>query len=265
MVAGRKLTPPSGRSPYARSIAYATLTALATEDPDPATRAGVLKPVLTRCCARTPSPRQGRRDRAAAAARRVGEGQAWTWTLPAAPVAEGPAGLRSPLGGTPAAPRAARRTRSAERRSRRRRSSPPAGSGAGQPRAVRACGDASGSAPASIEFPGKARGSAAVPPPVGADSPRATPRGGAGEDSGAFDTVPGGRHRGRWIAAVLVMLALLVGAGIFDRRLRRRRAPPQTRRRACGPPACRPERDTQRGEPDTEPVAAGPWAPSGGS
>ncbi|WP_250001649.1 serine/threonine-protein kinase [Actinoplanes sp. M2I2] len=46
-----------GRSPYARENAMATLTALATEDPDPPSRAGMLGPVLTGLLRRAPRER----------------------------------------------------------------------------------------------------------------------------------------------------------------------------------------------------------------
>src|SRR4051812_32972504 len=48
-----------GRSPYARSTTFATLTALATVDPDPAQRAGVLKPVLSALLRKDPRARAG--------------------------------------------------------------------------------------------------------------------------------------------------------------------------------------------------------------
>ena len=46
-----------GRSPYARSSTMATLTALATAQPDPARRAGVLRPVLNGLLRRNPKDR----------------------------------------------------------------------------------------------------------------------------------------------------------------------------------------------------------------
>ncbi|MFI7608219.1 serine/threonine-protein kinase [Micromonospora sp. NPDC049366] len=48
-----------GRSPYARSSAMATLTALATAPPDPAPHAGPLEPVLTGLLRREPGARLG--------------------------------------------------------------------------------------------------------------------------------------------------------------------------------------------------------------
>ncbi|GAA3276135.1 serine/threonine-protein kinase [Dactylosporangium vinaceum] len=74
-----------GRSPYARSTTYATLTALATEEPDAPTRAGVLKPALTALLRKDPRNRAGMAEterlllRAAA-----GEGRPW-WSMPALP------------------------------------------------------------------------------------------------------------------------------------------------------------------------------------
>jgi serine/threonine protein kinase len=46
-----------GRSPFARDSAMATLTALATEEPDPPVRAGPLTPVLARLLCREPTER----------------------------------------------------------------------------------------------------------------------------------------------------------------------------------------------------------------
>jgi serine/threonine protein kinase len=48
-----------GRSPYARTTTFATLTALATEDPDPPHRAGVLRPVLAALLRKDPRSRAG--------------------------------------------------------------------------------------------------------------------------------------------------------------------------------------------------------------
>ncbi|MFI5906626.1 serine/threonine-protein kinase [Dactylosporangium sp. NPDC051541] len=74
-----------GRSPYARSTTYATLTALATEEPDVPARAGVMKPVLAALLRKEPRARAGVAEterllqRAAA-----GEGRPW-WSMPALP------------------------------------------------------------------------------------------------------------------------------------------------------------------------------------
>ncbi|GAA3225310.1 serine/threonine-protein kinase [Dactylosporangium siamense] len=208
-----------GRSPYARSTTYATLTALATEDPDPATRAGVLKPVLNALLRKDPRARAGVAETERLLQRAAsGEGRAWTWTLPRPRRSrEGhPTGLRSsssgssrgsshPLGGSASRPEAPV-------------SSPPAGLEQASPAPSEAATTHQGPSPAPIDFPGKARGSAAVPPPVGAGLYARNAQGvrpevvSASDDSGAFDTVPRGRHRARWIAGVLIVLALFVGA-----------------------------------------------------
>lgn len=217
-----------GRSPYARSTTYATLTALATEDPDPATRAGVLKPVINALLRKDPKARAGVAETERLLQRAAsGEGRAWTWTLPALPrprrSREGhPTGLRSPSGGSS---RGSSRNSSsplggASPQPDAPVSSPPAGLEQASPAPAGAAAPAMHQGlGAQIEFPGRARGSASVRPPVGAglysrdarpgDAPEVV---GASDDSGAFDTVPRGRHRARWIAGVLVVLALLVGA-----------------------------------------------------
>ncbi|WP_433613568.1 serine/threonine-protein kinase [Dactylosporangium sp. CA-139114] len=92
-----------GRSPYARSTTYATLTALATEEPDAPVRAGVLKPVLNALLRKDPRARAGVAEterllqRAASSEGRV------RWSMPALPrprrSREGHSG--SPSGGTP--------------------------------------------------------------------------------------------------------------------------------------------------------------------
>src|SRR6185369_6078537 len=75
-----------GRSPYARSTTYGTLTALATEEPDPPARAGVLKPVLVALLRKDPRARASVAEterlllRAAA-----GEGRGWPFGMPALP------------------------------------------------------------------------------------------------------------------------------------------------------------------------------------
>ncbi|MEV4140433.1 serine/threonine-protein kinase [Dactylosporangium sp. NPDC049742] len=200
-----------GRSPYARSTTYATLTALATEDPDPPTRAGVLKPVLNALLRKDPKARAAVAETERLLQRAAsGEGRAWSWTLPALPrprrSREGhPSGLRSsssgpsrgsshPLGGGSPRPEAPV-------------SSPPAGLDQDSPAQV------AEDAAARIDFPGKARGSA----PVGAGlySRGAVPAPVVVPVSDDVATVPPGQHRGRWIAAVLVALALLVGAVIL--------------------------------------------------
>ncbi|WP_327006307.1 protein kinase [Dactylosporangium sp. NBC_01737] len=213
-----------GRSPYARSTTYATLTALATEDPDPATRAGVLKPVLNALLRKDPKARAGVAETERLLQRAVsGEGRAWSWTLPRPRRSrEGHStGLRSASSGA---------SRGSGRNSSHPLggaspfeapvSSPPAGLEQASPAPSEAGAMHQGQAP-PIEFPGKARGSATVPPPVGAGLYSRNPRPGAapevvgaGDDSGAFDTVPPGQHRGRWIVGVLVALTLFVGVSV---------------------------------------------------
>src|SRR4051812_6238863 len=74
-----------GRSPYARSTTYATLTALATEEPDPPVRAGVMKPVITALLRKEPRARAGMAETERLLQRAVaGEGRAW-WSRPALP------------------------------------------------------------------------------------------------------------------------------------------------------------------------------------
>ncbi|MDG6104950.1 protein kinase [Dactylosporangium aurantiacum] len=217
-----------GRSPYARSTTYATLTALATEEPDPPTRAGVLKPVLNALLRKDPRARAGVAEterllqRAAA-----GEGRVWSWSLPRP---------RRSREGHPGGPRVL--SGGLSRGASSRGSSQPLGGGSPQQDAPVSSPPAGleevspapagagaqrwnqgpfADAPAQIDFPGQARGSAAVPadPPGGAglDARTArpdTPGEAAGDDR--VGTVPPGQHRGRWIAAVLVALALLAGA-----------------------------------------------------
>lgn len=222
-----------GRSPYARSTTYATLTALATEDPDPPTRAGVLKPVLNALLRKDPRARAGVAEterllqRAAA-----GEGRAWSWSLPRPRRSrEGhPTGLRSLSGGSSrdslrGSLRGALRGPSSQGPSSRGSSQPLGGGSPEQDAPVssppagleQASPSPTGAprwndAPAQVDSPGSALGSAAVPasPPVGAGLYSRTTAA-----SDAVDTAPRGQHRGRWIAAVVVALALLVGAGVM--------------------------------------------------
>ncbi|MEV4509881.1 protein kinase [Dactylosporangium sp. NPDC049525] len=222
-----------GRSPYARSTTYATLTALATEDPDPATRAGVLKPVLNALLRKDPKARAGVAETERLLQRAMsGEGRAWSWTLPRPRRSrEGhPTGLRSISGGSSRG--SSQPLGSSASQADAPVSSPPAGleqaspapSGAGVAAQWNQGPFADAPVPAQIEFPGKARGSATVPeaaPPVGAGlysrnaRPAIPPQViGASDDSGAFDTVPRGRHRGRWIGAILGATVLLV-AGVI--------------------------------------------------
>src|SRR5581483_2774188 len=72
-----------GHSPYARSTTYATLTALATEDPDPPRRAGPLKPVLSALLRKDPRARAGVVEAERLLRRALtGEGRLWPWSLP---------------------------------------------------------------------------------------------------------------------------------------------------------------------------------------
>lgn len=72
-----------GRSPYARETTYATLTALATEEPEPPANAGPLKPAINALLRKDPRARASVAEterllqRAAA-----GEGRSWSWSLP---------------------------------------------------------------------------------------------------------------------------------------------------------------------------------------
>jgi len=75
-----------GRSPYARSTTYATLPALATEEPDPPVRAGVLRPVLTALLRKDPRARAGVAEASssafsatARASSGVNQGQSGNW------------------------------------------------------------------------------------------------------------------------------------------------------------------------------------------
>ena len=164
-------TPPSRAARRMRARPrIATLTALATEDPDPAARAGVLKPVLDALLRKDPRARAGVAETERLLQRgRVRRGPGLdVGPAPAAPVAGRPPerAAQPPSGGSSrGSSHAARRRRRSRRRrsarhprvwSRRARRRP-------RPRIVQP-----GAAPAAIEFPGKARGSAAVPPPVGA-------------------------------------------------------------------------------------------------
>ncbi|MEW2329949.1 serine/threonine-protein kinase [Micromonospora chersina] len=72
-----------GRSPYARSTAMATLTALASQPPDPAPHAGPLAPVLAGLLRRDPRHRLGHDD----AARLLAAAIAPAVDVPARPVA----------------------------------------------------------------------------------------------------------------------------------------------------------------------------------
>jgi serine/threonine protein kinase len=182
-----------GRSPYARSTTYATLTALATEEPDPPTRAGVMKPVLNALLRKDPRLRAGVAEterllhRAA-----IGAGRGWPWSVPSLP--------------------RPRRSREYSRY--------PSHSGAPDERApeyiapVSAAPDAASELSpvpfANVRFPGRVVGSAAVAPSPSADplvvftSP----------DDDLDRTVPRSQ-RWRWITAGLVVLLLAVAGTLY--------------------------------------------------
>ncbi|MET7395066.1 serine/threonine-protein kinase [Dactylosporangium sp. NPDC005572] len=179
-----------GRSPYARSTTYATLTALATEEPDPPARAGVMKPVLNALLRKDPRARAGvaeteRLLRRAAA----GEGRGFSWSLPALPR---PRRSREGHSGSSGI----RASRSAE--SVAQVSAPPGGLSEHSP------GPFDIRPEARVEFPGRARGSAVVgaPAPVELDRPD-------DDDS----TVPAGQ-RWKWIAVAAGVLVIAVVAAI---------------------------------------------------
>ncbi|MFG1660803.1 protein kinase [Micromonospora chersina] len=114
-----------GRSPYARSTAMATLTALASQPPDPAPHAGPLAPVLAGLLRRDPRHRLGYDD----AARLLAAATAPAVDVPARPSpaavpagADGPTGADGPASaGGPAADTAGREGPSRRRRAAARR------------------------------------------------------------------------------------------------------------------------------------------------
>ncbi|MFG2037414.1 serine/threonine-protein kinase [Dactylosporangium sp. NPDC048998] len=218
-----------GRSPYARSTTYATLTALATEEPDPPSRAGVLKPVLGALLRKDPRARAGVAEterllqRAAA-----GEGRGWPWGMPALP---------RPRRSREGQPGASRGSSGSALRGYSRGSAHSGGASGGRPDAARppeereaaaveaiapvsaAPGAASDMSPEpitvfqgapSITYPGRAKGSAAVPP--GSDDPPVVALNSTDDDLDR--TVP--RHqRWRWVAAGVAILALVVAAALY--------------------------------------------------
>ncbi|WP_189197982.1 serine/threonine-protein kinase [Micromonospora fulviviridis] len=108
-----------GRSPYARSTAMATLTALASQPPDPAPHAGPLAPVLAGLLRRDPRHRLGHDD----AARLLAAAAAPGVDVPARPSHAAPAAGAVGPAAAPAGPAAAdggdhpsRRRRAAARR-----------------------------------------------------------------------------------------------------------------------------------------------------
>jgi hypothetical protein len=218
-----------GRSPYARSTTYATLTALATEDPDPAQRAGVLKPVIGALLRKDPRARAGVAEterllqRAAA-----GEGRGWPWSMPALPrprrsresysggvrnVSRRPEFLGGPSRGSdaPIQPNgfeAPLRAAAAAAEAVAPVSAQPATASDVSPQLIKwNKGAFAAGAPPHTEYPGRAVGSAAVPlrndhlPVVVMTS----------DDDDLDRTVPR-NHRWRWIAAGLAVLVLALAA-----------------------------------------------------
>ncbi|MER7005598.1 protein kinase [Dactylosporangium sp. NPDC000555] len=185
-----------GRSPYARSTTYATLTALATEEPDPPTRAGVLKPVLGALLRKDPRTRADVAEterllqRAAA-----GEGRGWPWGMPALPrprrAREGqPSVSRDPSGG--------------------------AGREAAAVEAITPVSGASGVSSEPITAPGIThpvgpKGGAVVPPASEDLQPVVAPN---SADDDLDRTVPP-HQRWRWVAAGVAVLALVVAAALY--------------------------------------------------
>jgi len=193
-----------GRSPYARSTTFATLTALATEDPDPPHRAGVLKPVLNALLRKDPRTRAGiaeteRLLRKAANS----ESRFRPWALPrprkSREIVSGVSGVEGSDGAQAAV------------------ASPvPIESKPNNHQPVTEDSEAvsqigTTSAKPSVTFPGKVRGTASVP-------------GGLielGNPSPAAEPTPVHRRR-RWalagLSAVLVLVLLAGGLFLFDRR-----------------------------------------------
>ncbi|MEV8513909.1 serine/threonine-protein kinase [Dactylosporangium sp. NPDC051484] len=225
-----------GRSPYARSTTYATLTALATEEPDPPTRAGVLKPVLGALLRKDPRARADVAEterllqRAAA-----GEGRGWPWGMPALPrtrrAREGqPGASRNPSGGAlwgysrgPAdsggasaggadAASPAREREAAAVEAITPVSAAPAAASDVSPEPITTPGITyPGSTVPGITYPGRAKDSAAVPP-ASDDPPPAVALHSADDD---LDRTVPPHQRWRWVAAGVAVLALVVAATLY--------------------------------------------------
>ncbi|HTJ32046.1 MAG TPA: serine/threonine-protein kinase [Dactylosporangium sp.] len=206
-----------GRSPYARSTTYATLTALATEEPDPPARAGVMKPVLTALLRKDPRARAGVAETERLLQRAViGPGRGWMFAMPALPR---PRRSREAAPPAPSASAGAMRgySRSASTHSGASDLFPQALEAA-EPIAPVSAAPAAASdrspEPVSlfpgkphIRYPGRVLGSAAVtpePPLVALNS----------VDDDLDRTVPRAQ-RWRWIAAGVALLLLVVASALY--------------------------------------------------
>ncbi|MGI5247251.1 serine/threonine-protein kinase [Dactylosporangium sp. CA-139066] len=190
-----------GRSPYARSTTYATLTALATEEPDAPTRAGVMKPVLNALLRKDPRSRAGVAETERLLQRAaIGAGRGWPWSMPALP--------------------RPRRSREYSRY--------PSHSGASDQRPAAAIepiapvsaapGAASELSPvpfASIRYPGRVHGSATVAPPAPSAAPSDEPLVVFTSDDDELDRTVPRSQRWRWIAAGVAVLLVVVGAALY--------------------------------------------------
>jgi serine/threonine protein kinase len=225
-----------GRSPYARSTTFATLTALATEDPDPAQRAGVLKPVLNALLRKDPRSRAGIAETERLLRRAANsEGRFRPWALPrprrsrevvAGRVVHGVGGSDGRGAGSDGL------AASSDERAAVEAPSPTSENS----EAVSQIGTTD--AKPSVTFPGKARGKATVPGtnagrhgPVPTSSapvspaPVGSPLGGPvielGNPSPSPEPTPADRRR-RWavvsLSAVLVLVLLAGGLLLLERR-----------------------------------------------
>jgi hypothetical protein len=159
-----------GRSPYARSTTFATLTALATEDPDPPRRAGPLKPVLNALLRKDPRARASAAETERLLLRVAsGEGRMWPWSLPRQRRSRDGLPLVAPMAARPVAPARPKPETSAEPATLVEPSVEPASAA---PPAARTplAGPASAMGPAA---------SAAAPPAARTPAPPAAPAGGA--------------------------------------------------------------------------------------
>jgi serine/threonine protein kinase len=241
-----------GRSPYARETTYATLTALATEEPEPPTNAGPLKPVINALLRKDPRSRAGIAEterlllRAAA-----NEGRAWPWSMPRQRRSrEGNSGslrgLSSPSGG--------RSLQSNSRGSAGFDAKAANGAPGGPPGASGLSGPAlSLPVPGRPTFPGRARGNAAVPAgglvPVPDPSLPVSALPGAGivVSRAGSDLVrlrrdvlaSPPRQRWRWlvVASSVIVVALVAGVLLTNSVRDRQRLGDQGDNQAAGAPA----------------------------